>query len=432
MKKIYNSTLIKLSTISPLFAKAILDSALEKIGKTAESITASEMLKLIKYEITPLLSKGGNSKQNLLLNAGAGQITINNQNKIIYMNDMAQKIYNDLKNNNGDENDAFDLFSQIGLCSKVENATEIMVCNTEFLGEHFTVTVTPIFDENKTIQFVNTVFQNTTLLNELENESLNQQEYLVKEIKQRLNAEKKLIENQEKMVSSSKLAALGEMGASIAHEINNPLGIIKMNNLLISKTLKKENIENDKIFSFIDSNNKNIDRITHIINSMRNLSRITDEMPFSKFTFQSVLDQTLPLCKQRFIDKKISLKLELSPQALEIGLKGRSIEIGQVLINLLNNATDAIENMEERWIKIQSVETEKYLIISVIDSGNGISQEIQDKIFQPFFSTKDIGKGTGLGVSVSAKILENHSGKLSVDNSFPNTKFDMKLPKSLP
>ena len=108
----------------------------------------------------------------------------------------------------------------------------------------------------------------------------------------------------------------------------------------------------------------------------------------------------------------------------------RPNEVSQVLLNLLNNSYDAVEELEDKWIQVvTSIKNDK-VCISVIDSGNGISQEIANEIMQPFFTTKPIGKGTGLGLSISKNLLESQQGELIIDHESANTKFDILLPKA--
>ena len=104
------------------------------------------------------------------------------------------------------------------------------------------------------------------------------------------------------------------------------------------------------------------------------------------------------------------------------------VQISQIIINLVSNAIDAISLLDEKWVEIKLEYTEKFCEIRVIDSGGGLSPEIQDKIFDPFFTSKSVGKGTGLGLSVSVSIADAHSGKLFVDNDYKNTCFCLRLP----
>ena len=106
----------------------------------------------------------------------------------------------------------------------------------------------------------------------------------------------------------------------------------------------------------------------------------------------------------------------------------RHVQISQVFLNLFSNSYDAVEHLSERWIQIDCAKNENFLILRIIDSGSGIPNEIQEKIFQPFYTTKEIGRGTGLGLSISNTIINNHKGKFTIDNNFPNTCFIVSLP----
>jgi signal transduction histidine kinase len=100
-----------------------------------------------------------------------------------------------------------------------------------------------------------------------------------------------------------------------------------------------------------------------------------------------------------------------------------------VILNLLNNSVDAISELKEKWIEIVVAETASCIEVKITDSGRGIPKEIQNKIFNPFFTTKVVGKGTGLGLSISKGIIEAHGGHFQINNECPNTQFVIQLPK---
>lgn len=101
----------------------------------------------------------------------------------------------------------------------------------------------------------------------------------------------------------------------------------------------------------------------------------------------------------------------------------------QVLLNLINNAHDALENADEKWIEIKLEETENEIRLSVSDSGPGIPHELKEKIFNPFFTTKPVGKGTGMGLSISHGIVRSHHGSLEFNDKEKRTSFVNSLPK---
>jgi len=103
--------------------------------------------------------------------------------------------------------------------------------------------------------------------------------------------------------------------------------------------------------------------------------------------------------------------------------------MAQVLLSLLTNASDAVEKLEEKWVRIEARDWGETVDLAVVDSGAGLPEGIQDKVLQPFFTTKAVGKGTGLGSSIVTGTVERHHGTLDVDTEAPNTRFVIRLPK---
>jgi signal transduction histidine kinase len=96
---------------------------------------------------------------------------------------------------------------------------------------------------------------------------------------------------------------------------------------------------------------------------------------------------------------------------------------------MINNGIDAVKKLEEKWVHVEITEDEKFVLIKIMDSGKGIPKEIQNKLFQPFFTTKDVGEGTGLGLSIVKGIVDEHLGSIELVNDQPHTCFLIKLPK---
>ncbi|HEX4924120.1 MAG TPA: ATP-binding protein, partial [Bdellovibrionales bacterium] len=114
----------------------------------------------------------------------------------------------------------------------------------------------------------------------------------------------------------------------------------------------------------------------------------------------------------------------------ELVIACRPTQISQVLLNLLNNAHDAVAEQTEKWVKLDVRDLGDSVELSVTDSGAGIPPEIQEKIMQPFFTTKQIGEGTGLGLSISKGLVDSHHGQLRLDAKSKNTRFVVLLPKT--
>jgi C4-dicarboxylate-specific signal transduction histidine kinase len=107
----------------------------------------------------------------------------------------------------------------------------------------------------------------------------------------------------------------------------------------------------------------------------------------------------------------------------------RPVQLSQVFLNLLNNAFDAIEGAPSPWIRVELYSEDDFIEVSVTDSGPGVAKEIRSRIMEPFFTTKPLGKGTGLGLSVSAGIMKAHHGSLFLDETSPNTRFVVRMPR---
>lgn len=232
---------------------------------------------------------------------------------------------------------------------------------------------------------------------------------------------------QSQMIHSNKMASLGEMASGIAHEINNPLTIIKFASYQLQKNIENEKFDSTDVKNTLTKIDATTDRISKIVLGLRTFSRDGKNDPFELIHVNALLDNILSFCSDRLKINSIDLIKENIHE--EMIFEGRQIEISRVLLNLFNNAIDAIESADERWIKISAKNEKDYLEIEVTDSGKGIPLEIQNKIFQPFFTSKEIGKGTGLGLSLSMAIIKNHNGELSLNTKNENTTFVIKLPK---
>jgi len=113
----------------------------------------------------------------------------------------------------------------------------------------------------------------------------------------------------------------------------------------------------------------------------------------------------------------------------DLKIECRPVEICQLLLNLLNNAHDAVENSQTKWIEIVIRDFDDKIELTISDSGPGVPDRIKDKIMEPFFTTKPKGKGTGLGLNISRNIVEKHEGTMALDQSLLKTQFIIRLPK---
>lgn len=234
---------------------------------------------------------------------------------------------------------------------------------------------------------------------------------------------------QAKLYSQSKLSLLGEMAGGIAHEINNPLAIIKgkarMLNLKVDNGVMPYELK-DVLIKNIQDIDLTIDRISTIVKGLRSFSRDSEGDPFQKVSLVNILSSIENLIAERIKSKGI--EFEITNGKCDIVLNCNKVQIEQVILNLLSNAIYAIENLDDRWIKI-IVELEKEFVkIRIVDSGNGISKEISDKMMQPFFTTKPVGQGTGLGLSICKGIIDKHNSKFDYELYEGHTSFIILFP----
>ncbi|EQC51282.1 sensor histidine kinase [Bacteriovorax sp. DB6_IX] len=268
----------------------------------------------------------------------------------------------------------------------------------------------------------------TTLQNQLEAMSrrlanINKEN---KELLEVANAEKLLQES--KALNAARLASLGEMAAGIAHEINNPLTIIKGNIHAMGKRLKSGNEINEE--QFIQSFQKvdvAIDRITKIIRNMKKISRDTSEEVLNNIQLEELVKDTLEYYKEKFRKNDVQFQVFYNYDCL---VNVREVELCQVLINILNNANDAVSTVPKKWINVHLEDGGDFALIKVSDSGPGVSSENIEKIFNPFYTTKEVGKGTGLGLSISKDAMEQMGGDLSLETDSEVTSFTLKLKKA--
>lgn len=234
-------------------------------------------------------------------------------------------------------------------------------------------------------------------------------------------------------MQSSKMSALGEMAAGMAHEINNPLAIIAGLSSRISSQLKSGSPDFQVVQTMAEKIEKTVQRIAKIIKGLRSFARESSGDPLLPTSLDLVLDNTLALTSERFKSHGVELRVVAGPR---VEVPCREAQICQVLVNLLNNAFDAVTDPKgaptEKWVDLEvSIPNPGRVRISVTDSGKGIPPEIRDRIMQPFFTTKGVHKGTGLGLSISKGIIEGHNGTFQLDAQNPHTRFVVELPTIL-
>lgn len=244
----------------------------------------------------------------------------------------------------------------------------------------------------------------------------------------RAQAEQVILTQQASLVSSSKMAALGEMGGALAHEINNPLTIIHGNAVLLGKLIEKNALDESEVLSAASRIKETALRISEIVKGLRTFARDGKHDPKKPALVRELIDDALVLCRERFKNNGISLEVEAGDPSWTV--ECRAVELVQVLVNLLSNAFDAVQGAPApRHVRLSaSRPSPESIVLAVEDSGPGVPVELRDKIMQPFFTTKPPGQGTGLGLSIASGIVLGHGGRLYLDPKNASTKFLVEIP----
>ena len=220
---------------------------------------------------------------------------------------------------------------------------------------------------------------------------------------------------EEQVIQSVKEAALGHLVSGIAHEVNNPVGIIGVHLTNMMREVKNQPVSADMIDA-IETIQRQNDKIAHIISDLLSFSRQSSFAP--RLTdINETVRRAERLVKTALKDHAIAYRAKLKTGLPKLWFDPINIE--QVLINLFDNAIDAMPKggiLTVSTARETDASDRDWVVIRVADTGEGISEEDLDHVFDPFFTTKDVGKGTGLGLSVSYGLIQKHEGKIEVSS----------------
>jgi PAS domain S-box-containing protein len=234
-------------------------------------------------------------------------------------------------------------------------------------------------------------------------------------------------EMQKALATSAKFAALGFMAGGVAHEINNPLSIIDGYANKVARLLNEKNVDTEGAKSSLNRIHETTQRIAKVIKGMRSYARDGSKDPMQHIAVRNLIEDSLEMCRELIKNQGIELIVEMQSESF---ILCRPVEVSQVLLNLIHNSVDAIDDLSEKWIRLQVRDEASQIVIAVVDSGRGIPEAYRMRLMDPFFTTKEVGRGTGLGLSISKGIMEAHSGLLRLKEDSSNTCFEMVFPKS--
>ena len=228
---------------------------------------------------------------------------------------------------------------------------------------------------------------------------------------------------QDGLVQSAKLAALGQMSAALAHEINQPLTAQRMQ--LATLRLLLDHGRVDDAYKALAPLEQMMTRMAALTGHLKTYARQSPSGLRERLDLASVVDHSLELMEPRIKEEAIDLSIQLIRPAW---VRGDAIRLEQVLINLLRNALDALRDAPRKHLQIRIEANQQLWHLSVSDSGGGISEENLSKVFDPFFTTKPVGDGLGLGLAVSYAIVHEIGGRLTACNHADGARFTLTLP----
>ncbi|MDO5045375.1 PAS domain-containing sensor histidine kinase [Campylobacter sp.] len=308
---------------------------------------------------------------------------------------------------------------------------------------YLNTTIIPILDLNGDIEefvairhdITNTINLNTELLNtkqELENLNKTLENMVKEQTKELLNlnenleriVQEEIKKNEEKtkmLLVQSRLASMGEMLSNIAHQWRQPLNELSITLFKLKGYAGKEE---EKFKSSYEHSKQIIKDMSNTIEEFRNFFNVDREREL--FLPSISVKNAMQMVEKTYQKEGIELKLNLEDEAEILGFHS---QLAQAVIILLSNSKDAMKDKEgDKFVTISIDIEDKFVIIKVLDSGGGIKDEIMDKIFEPYFTTKHPSTGTGIGLYMLKTIVENMNGIVSVQNTRLGVCFEMRLP----
>lgn len=224
-----------------------------------------------------------------------------------------------------------------------------------------------------------------------------------------------------RLFQASKLASLGEMTASLAHEINNPLTVIEAYTALMAADPSREALADAR-----GHIHAAVARIGRLVRALRGFSRMPGEKPrFESVSLRRVAQTAVELCVVVRRSAGVAVTLD---EGADVSLTCDPLAVEQILVNLLNNAMDAAHDSAGRWVRVRVERRGDAAVIAVADSGPGVDPALRERIFERFFTTKPVGEGTGLGLAISRSLAERHGGALRYVKHGEGGAFELSLP----
>ncbi len=253
---------------------------------------------------------------------------------------------------------------------------------------------------------------------------------IVRDVSERVTIQRSLDEARARSITAGKMAALGEMSGGIAYEISNPLTAANLLIGRLDRALKEDAVSPELVREVAGKMRGLVRRIARVVQGLRTFAHEERGEPFVVAPVARILDDTLVFCLERFLRHGIDVRVEPIPPSLTI--ECRPVLVSRLLLNVLMNAFDAVEKLDDKWVRLDARAVGDDVELSITDSGPGIAPGLRERIFQPFVTTKRLEEGSGLGLSVASGLATTHHGRLVLDESSPHTRFVLTLPREQP
>lgn len=232
----------------------------------------------------------------------------------------------------------------------------------------------------------------------------------------------------EKLIQSSRFEALGDMAQGLAHEINNSTMVILGSAQQVERELRKESILSEKNEKRIKAVVDAVLRMKTIIDGLKSFSQQMDKEDKVPTPLTQIMERTLHYIQEML--RAHAVRFEITPYTEEL-IPCQPLQVTHILFNLIRNADDAIRELpvEQRWIRLQIVNEPDHIDFRISNGGPVIPPELRRRLFQPFYSTKDINAGTGLSLSSARGLARDHGGEIYLDEKSTHTTFVLRLPK---
>lgn len=249
---------------------------------------------------------------------------------------------------------------------------------------------------------------------------------MLSDISEQTRHQKELEEHKEALSRFSRFAALGEVAAGISHELGTPLNAITTKTELLRRMVASERIDPPRMEKTTRDIDRMVDNIDQVIAGLKSVSRMTGRNRTERISARRLVEDSLQIVRAASWRHRVPIEVDLPAE--ELVFECNPVQIGQILVNLVNNALDAVADQDPAAILVRAQRHGDLLLLEVEDNGPGVPPEIAEKVMTPFFTTKSAEKGTGLGLSLSRNIARHHGGELELLSGTERTTFRLSLP----